>query len=238
MTDRMPGATWLPLPEANAQGRYTKTQLIFHSTGTRAGARANRNYFAQSGVKVESTFIVDYDGEIVQAMPASARADANGLANKRAMSVEMVGEAGEPFTRAQVAAAIKIAEWACSTHPVARRRINAEGASGIGWHVMFGAPGPWTSVRGKECPGPQRIRQVIDLIIPAVSAAPAPTPEDDDMAASFTFNDGQTTYWRDGGDTVPIPSMDDVRKLHAAGVKDVGQLSAEMTRRLVAAAKQ
>lgn len=178
----MPGATWLPLPEADDQGSYTKTQLIYHSTGSAAGARANRNYFAQSKVQVESTFIVDYDGEVVQVMEASARADANGSANRRAISVEMVGTGDEPFTPAQVESAIAIARWACDEHQISRRRIPSESESGIGWHVMFGAPGPWTSVAGKVCPGTKRIQQIRDVIIPAATQSAAlrlpPAPAD------------------------------------------------------------
>lgn len=67
--------------------------------------------------------------------------------------------------------------------------------------------------------------------------APRPS-EEDDMAASFTFNDGEKTYWRDGGDTIHIPTMADVNALYAVGVKAIGKLSPEMTARLVEAAKQ
>lgn len=175
--DRFPGATWLPLPENDEQGSYTKTQLIFHSTGTKASAEANKRYFARSDVKVESTLIVNYDGSCLQVMPASARADANGAANKRAISVEVVGTADEPFTPEQIETCIAIAKWACAEHPIERRQIPSESESGIGWHVMFGAPGPWTSVRGKQCPGQRRIVQVAHQVIPAVRPAkPAPLP--------------------------------------------------------------
>lgn len=180
-TDWMPGTTRLLLPEAHDQGRYVKTQCIFHSTGTTAGARANARYFARTDVKIESTMIVDYDGEILQLMPASARADANLSASERAISVEVIGTADEPYTPAQVRSCIAIARWACVNHPIPRRQIPQHDLGGIGWHVMFGAPGPWTSVRGKQCPGPQRIEQVRTVIIPAAKAWPSsdlrtPTP--------------------------------------------------------------
>jgi hypothetical protein len=176
--DRFPDATWAPLSESGEHGRFVKTQLIFHSTGTRASAAANRRYFDQAGVKVESTLIVDYDGGCLQIMEAYERADANTTASKRAISVEVVGEAHEPFTPAQLATCIAIAHWACEEHPIERRQCPGHDASGIGWHVMFGAPGPWTNVRGKTCPGSKRIAQVRDLIIPAVQRGPAPSRED------------------------------------------------------------
>lgn len=181
---RFPGATYLPLPEHDEQGSYTKTQLIFHSTGTKASAEANKRYFSRRDITVESTFIVNYDGSCLQVMPASARADANGSANRRAMSVEVVGTADEPFTPDQLKTCIAIAQWACQEHPIERRKIPSESESGIGWHVMFGAPGPWTSVRGKQCPGGRRIVQVVHQIIPAVRPGVQPTkpagPEQED----------------------------------------------------------
>jgi hypothetical protein len=166
---RYPGATWAPLPEASEGGKHVKTQLVFHSTGTRASAAANRQYFARAEVKVESTLIVDYDGGCLQVMETWARAQANGTANRRGISVEVVGVASEPYTPAQVERCLDIARWACDTNPIARRQIPAERESGIGWHVMFGAPGPWTSARGKQCPGRQRIAQVRDVLIPTIT---------------------------------------------------------------------
>jgi hypothetical protein len=242
---RFPGATWAPIPEHADGPMYVKTQLIFHSTGTRASAAANRRYFARSDVTVESTLVVDYDGGALQLLDAGERADANTTASRRAISVEVVGEAHEPFTPAQLATCQAIAEWACAEHPIARRQIPEHDASGVGWHVMFGAPGPWTNVRGKECPGPKRIAQVRDLIIPGLTTLTATTTvQEDDEMSSFLFNadtDGNgspETYLRDGGDTIHVPSMGDVRRLLAIGVKDARDLSPEMARRLLAAAKQ
>ena len=173
--NRYPGATWAPIPEASDGPKHEKTQLVFHSTGTRASAAANRKYFARGDVKVESTLIVDYDGGCLQVMETWARAEANGAANRRGISVEVVGVASEPYTPAQVARCLDIARWACDTNPIARRQIPAERESGIGWHVMFGAPGPWTSVSGKECPGPQRIAQVRTTLIAAITDSPPDT---------------------------------------------------------------
>lgn len=66
------------------------------------------------------------------------------------------------------------------------------------------------------------------------------TPPDDqeDEMASFTFHDGDKTYWRDGGDTIHVPHDSDLEALRAVGVKSIGQLSAEMTARLVEAAQR
>lgn len=217
----MPGATRLPLPEANAQGRYTKTQIIVHSTGTKVGARGNQRYFARPDVGVESTFIVDYDGEILQVMPAYARADANGSANRRAISIEVVGTGDEPFTPEQLASVIRICRWACDEHPIARQRIGQESSSGIGWHVMHGAPGPWTSVKGKVCPGPLRIAQVVNVVIPAVQEQPTPTPPPPPTGARMFITNakGDTKqYLVQNGGGSHIPDAKTSEELRAGGV--------------------
>lgn len=73
----------------------------------------------------------------------------------------------------------------------------------------------------------------------AVLMADKPTPtSEEDPVASFLFNSGGKTYWRDGGDTIHVPTMDDVNKLLSAGVRNVGELSAEFGTRLVEAGKQ
>lgn len=53
----------------------------------------------------------------------------------------------------------------------------SEAAGGFGWHVMLGAPGPWTSEPGKTCPGARRIAQLLDTVFPAVFAGTPTTSE-------------------------------------------------------------
>lgn len=190
--DRFPGATWAPIREHGEVSVHSKTQLIFHSTGTRTSAAANRRYFDRTDVQAESTLIVDYDGGCLQLLAAGERADANTTASKRAISVEVVGEAHEPFTSEQVATCIAIARWACAEHPIEPRQCPEHDASGIGWHVMFGAPGPWTTVRGKACPGTKRIAQVRNVIIPAAQRRTTATRQEltivDDTTRAYFDN--------------------------------------------------
>lgn len=185
---RDPGSVWAPLPEAGAPDGYPKNKFIVHSTGTRASAAANRKYFSQAAVVVESTFIVGLspDDPTLQIMDSTDGADANGDANRPGISVEVVGLAGDPFTDHQVSELIRLGIWARSAHGIPAQVIPHATGAGFGWHVMFGAPGPWTSVRGKECPGKPRIRTLQAVIFPAIfdghapaaaaPAAPALTP--------------------------------------------------------------
>lgn len=177
---RDPGSTWKPLPEAGAPDGHTKTQFIVHSTGTMGSAAANWNYFARGDVVVESTFIIGLTAAdpTLQIMDSTDLADANGSANRRGISVEVVGDGVGPYTAWQIGELIRIGRWAAATHPIERRIIPSEAASGFGWHVMFGAPGPWTSVRGKVCPGNARVEQLKSTVFPAIFGASA-TQEDD-----------------------------------------------------------
>lgn len=175
---RDPGSTWLPIPEAGPPDGNVKTQFIVHSTGSNASASNIRAYFARGEVLVESTFVVGLgpDDPTLQILDSTDTADTNGRANRRAISVEVVGDGVGPFTDWQVKEIIRLGQWALANHPIEARVIPSEPESGCGWHVMFGAPGPWTSARGKVCPGGNRIRQLRETIFPAIFAG-APTPD-------------------------------------------------------------
>lgn len=169
---RDPGSLWWPLPESGRQGTGVKRKFIVHSTGTRASAAANARYFAQAGVVVESTFIVGLDPSdpTRQLLDSTEVADANGTANDEGISVEVVGGGADPFTPWQLAELVRLGRWAHDTHGIPLQVIPspAQDAGGYGWHVMFGAPGPWTEVIGKVCPGAVRIRQLQADVFPRI----------------------------------------------------------------------
>lgn len=179
---RDPGSVWSPLPEAPSQGiGNTKTQFIVHSTGTLASARANFNYFSRGDVVVESTFIVGLSkvDPTLQILDSTAVADASGSASKRAISVEVVGDGVGGYNDWQRSEIARLGRWAAANHPIEKRIIPSEAASGFGWHVMFGAPGPWTSVAGKVCPGAKRVAELKSTVFPAIFSNP--TVQEDDM---------------------------------------------------------
>jgi hypothetical protein len=177
---RDPGSVWAPLPEAGAPDGLAKTQFIVHSTGTMASAAANRNYFLRADVVVESTFIVGLGPHdpTLQVMDSTDRADANGSANGRGISVEVVGDGTAGYTAWQRSELIRLGRWARQAHGIVPRVIPSESAGGFGWHVMFGAPGPWTTQRGKVCPGNARIRELKADIFPAIFGGTAPMEDD------------------------------------------------------------
>ena len=181
---RDPGSIWKPLPEAGAPDGYTKTQFIVHSTGTMASAAANWNYFLRSDVVVESTFIVGWGPEdpTLQIMDSTDNADANGSANQRGISVEVVGDGVGGYNAWQVGELVRLGRWAKATHGILPRVIPSEPSGGFGWHVMFGAPGPWTTVRGKVCPGAARIQQLKTTVFPAIFGGTSVATQEDTVS--------------------------------------------------------
>jgi hypothetical protein len=168
------------LPENNSQGKITPRAIIMHSAG---GESELYGWWMNDQSRgLESHFWVSRDGDVYQYMDTRVRADANGDANGFAISIETQStkHASEEWDPAQMAAIIELCDWICATHDIPRRAMKTATDSGIAWHVQFGAPGPWTGVKGKVCPGGQRIEQVKNVLIPALAAGTNPIHEDDD----------------------------------------------------------
>lgn len=159
------------LPENASQPRITPRAVILHS----AAGRGSLYGFFKNSSSLESHFWVSEKGVVEQYIDTTVRADANRNANSFAVSIETESSpsATEPWTSAQVTAIIALCDWLCSTHGIPRKQIESATGSGIGWHIMFGAPGPWTPV-AKSCPGPARIIQARNVIIPAVAKGTKP----------------------------------------------------------------
>lgn len=162
------------LPESHTQPTIAPRIAILHSA---AGRGSLYGYFLNSS-PLESHFWVSESGVIEQYVDTNRRADANRNANGYAVSIETESSlaATERWSPAQAAAIVRLLDWLCTEHPnIRRRQCDAPDGSGIGWHIMFGTPGPWTPVR-KSCPGPARIAQARDEIIPAVARLGDTTP--------------------------------------------------------------
>lgn len=178
------GSMWSPLAESGHQGDGIKTKFIVHSTGDRGSATAIYNYFNRPQIVVESTFVVGISPEDAtrQLLNSNEVADANLGANVTGISVEVVGQADDPFSEWQISELIRLGRWAMANHPIPAQVCPSATGAGFGWHVMFGAPGPWTPV-AKDCPGKTRINQLKTRVFPAIFNG-----TDDDM---FDDNDRQ-----------------------------------------------
>lgn len=176
-----PEAKQLILPEAWTQPLIVPRVAIGHS---QAGTGSLFNYWL-NGSNLESHMWFDREGGSEQYMPFDVRADANLNANSFAVSFETENSREavqakawdtDPWTEPQKAAIVRFLNWLCDEWSIPRRQVDYAYGSGLGWHVMFGAPGPWTPV-AKACPGAERIRQFRDEIIPAVVEAGLPESE-------------------------------------------------------------
>lgn len=201
---RCPFAQQRILPENATQAKITPRALILHTAVDGPGPTDLASYFGQASVKAESHFYVTMNGTVVQMMDTEVEADANGSADKWAISVETEDDSARrgsdilPWTQAQLDALVRLCDWACTTHGIPRKRATSSklpGASGIAYHSQpmrerfdGTSHNPWTAYQGKTCPGDARVKQYPGIVARA-GATPAPT-EDDDMtpAQEATLN--------------------------------------------------
>ena len=116
------------------------------------------DYFATRSGGVESHFYVRRDGTVEQYRSIYFQADANLDANDFAVSVETQGMGAGEWTAEQLTAIKRLLVWLHKTAGVPYEVCQTWDGHGVGYHVMFGAPGPWTP-SAKTCPGPDRIKQ-------------------------------------------------------------------------------
>jgi hypothetical protein len=144
------------LPEWNRQPRITPTTIIDHSI---VGSALGAWFYFRDQTGIESHFIVrgarsgSADGHIWQLMDTGRQADANLNANAFAISIETEdnGDPDDfPWSRAQLDSLRWLHARLRAVHPtIPRRRCPSPRGGGLGYHSMWGAPSPWTPVRGK-----------------------------------------------------------------------------------------
>lgn len=105
-------------------------------------------------------------------------ADANLHANNFAVSIETAGLGPGRWRRRQLRAIQDLLLWIEeeTNGAVPLEAIRDPYGDGVGYHVQFGAPGPWTPV-AKSCPGPKRIKQFWDVLVPWMRS----NPREEDM---------------------------------------------------------
>lgn len=166
-------ATWNPAG-ATPGGKIDPRVVIFHVTAGLGNAKPHNG--------LEWHFEVSLSGALEQQVDTNLSAAANYKANPFAISVETEGKGEGFWTDAQLDMLVRLSEWCLAIHPkITRQRCPTWDGSGFGYHIMFGTPGKWTPV-AKACPGPNRIKQFDDVLLPRIlagSPAPAPEPEDD-----------------------------------------------------------
>jgi hypothetical protein len=146
---------------------------ILHVDAGNAGGVALYNYFATASGGIESHFHIQKDGKVYQYRDTDREADANYKGNsffldgerRGYISIETQGlEMGE-WTDAQLSSIKELLTWLSETHDFPLQVPSTPKSPGVGYHVLFGAPGAWTPV-SKSCPGPNRIKQYRSIIVP------------------------------------------------------------------------
>ncbi|WP_369387688.1 N-acetylmuramoyl-L-alanine amidase [Streptomyces sp. CG1] len=149
------------------------TQIIVHTANATLPAVDVR--FRRPGSRGWSHFGVSASGKITQWLDTSTPADSAYRANLRsdgtgAVSITTEGHVSEPWTDAQLDALIRLHWWLMRTHPaIAHRACRTPADPGLAHHTLLGSPGPWTPIP-KSCPGPRRIAQWEDSLLPRVLA--------------------------------------------------------------------
>ena len=166
-----PKAKYRPVTGLEKDPPIIPIGVILH---TRAGTGPSLfDYFNGPSGGVESHMYLTFDGKWEQYRDTEREADANLHGNSFVIdgkrygfiSVETEGGAGDDWTPTQLAELKAFIAWASKEHGFPLRVCPAWNKAGVGYHTMWGAPGPWTPV-AKDCPGKKRIAQFNTVIVP------------------------------------------------------------------------
>lgn len=167
-----PHGTYRPLTVANNDPPIIVIGAILHVAASTS--KSLYGYFNGPSNGIESHFFTRWDGHTEQYRDTGHEADANLKANSFIgadgrrygyISIETQGLEPDTWTEAQITELKRLLAWLSATHDFPLERCPEHMKPGVGYHVMFGAPGPWTPV-AKSCPGPKRILQFNNTLIP------------------------------------------------------------------------
>jgi hypothetical protein len=168
-----PGATKMELqPESDAQPAIKPTQFILHSIVAPWTPRRTYEYWRDS-TNLESHFGLGYDGSLGQFIGTETRADANGVANRRAdgtgaVSLESASnlQASDPWTDEQMESIVRLGVWLHQEHGIPLRICRSSTDPGYGYHRLHAAWNP----DAHSCPGDARVEQFHKVVFPAIVA--------------------------------------------------------------------
>ena len=177
MSGLCPFAKHLLIPAGDNDPPITPRVAILHVDA--GNAASLWDFFSHRSGGIESHFHVQRDGGLEQYRSIYRQADANHLANDFAVSIETQGFGPGEWTPEQVDTIQRLLLWLNTEAGIPLQKCPQWDGSGVGYHIQFGSPGMWTPV-AKSCPGPDRIRQFHDVLVPWMNSNPS---EEDDMKA-------------------------------------------------------
>jgi hypothetical protein len=137
-------------------------------------SRSLFDYFNGPSKGIESHFYVRREGYPEQYRDTHFEADANLKANAFIakdgtrcgyVSIETQGMDRGEWDEHELVEIKRLLLWLSQTHDFPLVKCETPTSPGVGYHTLFGAPGPWTPV-AKTCPGPDRVRQFNNLLVP------------------------------------------------------------------------
>jgi hypothetical protein len=166
-----PGARVRLIPPGANDPRIKVRGAILH---TDAGdSKSLYGYFNGPSGGIESHFHIPKVNQVEQYRDTAFEADANYHGNSFELggvlwgyvSIETQGLATDKWNDYQLREIKDLLLWASKTHDFPLVKCTSPTAPGVGYHTMWGAPGPWTPV-AKDCPGAKRIAQFNNVLIP------------------------------------------------------------------------
>lgn len=147
-------------------------------------------WFSNPSARASSHFYVRRDGTVEQYVSLKDRSWAQQHGNDRLISIETQGMGMGEWTAAQVASLARLCKELSAKYGFPLKAMKSSKASekGIGYHAQGVAVTAeqlkkgvsqtggelWSSARGKVCPGPDRIKQIPEIIKQATGAVDAP----------------------------------------------------------------
>lgn len=164
-----PKASYRPIPSATDRG-IVPLGVVLHVAASEAWSLYD--WFNGPSKGIESHFYLRYDGSWEQYRDTEIDADANYMGNAFVrdgvrygfISVETQGLGSGEWSAEQLREIKAFLQWANKTHGIPLVVTPAWDAPGVGYHTLF--PDRWTNVAGKTCPGPKRIAQFNEDIVP------------------------------------------------------------------------
>lgn len=207
-----PAAKFRNIPPGVNDPAIIAMGAILHVDAANSGSLYS--YFNGPSGGIESHFFIRNDGVVEQYRDTKYEADANYHANSFVkggktygyISIETQGFASGEWNAVQLAEIKKLLVWLSHTHNFPLKKCATPTDPGVGWHVMFGAPGPWTP-HAKVCPGPDRVKQYNEILVPWFKTAVIPpakpvipppvTPPKEDTLSAQDVSDGMRDYLHD-----------------------------------------
>ncbi len=166
-----PFAKHLLIPPGSSDPAITPRVAVLHVDA--GGAATLFHFFRDRSGGIESHFHIKWNGDIEQYRDTGFQADANLKANDFAVSIETQGFGNGRWTKAQLESIKKLLLWLKATHGIPLVRCSGPFGAGVGYHTMWGSPSDWTPV-AKSCPGPNRILQFDELLVPWMESLKTP----------------------------------------------------------------